>query len=141
MKKREKFKRSRERLGDTYKEVLQGITLDDSNLLDQLQVIAQYYKKQITNEELGALILDLIDRINGERMATVNNQFLVLDPENERDVRWCVELRVNSLHSKILDLQTLPGQELELGFAYLERELLEDSLFGDYPPNFWKGMV
>jgi hypothetical protein len=83
----------------------------------------------VTEEEVLQIIQYHIDAWNAGNYDGLNNQKSIWKISNPDDVNTTVRFRLGKLHWKIRRLEQIPGQELELGFAYLEQELLEDILY------------
>jgi hypothetical protein len=116
-------------LVERFKIHLRYITRSGTNLLESLQDEANSYKSSVTDEEVLQIIQHHIDAWNAGNYDGLNNQKSIWRLSNPEDVVQCVRFRLSDLHWKIRRLEQIPGQELELGFAYLERELLEDFLY------------
>ena len=116
-------------LADRFKDHLQDIKLPGLNLLEALQDEAKSFKSHVTEEEVTQIIQHHIDAWNAGNHDGLNNQKSLWKSSNPEDVIRCVRFRLGDLEWKIRRLEQVPGQELELGSAYLERELLEDFLY------------
>ena len=107
------------------------MAIPDADLLEWLQDEAARFKHRVSDEAVFKHITELIDAENSQHIHVhpINHQRSHWDPANPKDVIRCVRWRLGDLDWKINSLKSLPGKELELGFAYLERELLEDFLY------------
>ena len=127
------MKTIRESLRDIYFSHLASITVPGTDLLEWLQDEAARFKHQVSDEAVFKHITELIDSQNAQitHTTTPDNRRSHWEPSNPKDVTRCVRWRLGDLDSKINSLKSLPGKELELGYAYLERELLEDFLYNE----------
>jgi len=125
------MKTVRQSLRDTYYSHLESTTIPGTDLLEWLQDEAVRFKNQVPDEDVFRHITELIDAHNAHSVDVhpISHQRSHWDPSNPQDVARCVKWRLNDLHWKIDSIKSIPGHELELGFAYLERELLEDFLY------------
>jgi len=125
------MKTARESLRDTYFSHLESTLIPGADLVEWLQDEAIRYKSQVSDEDVFRHITELIDAKNAmnTHTTTPDNQRSRWDLSNPKDVIRCVRYRLGDLDSKINSLKSIPGHELELGFAYLERGLLEDFLY------------
>jgi len=120
----------RESLRDTYYSHLESITIPGTDLLE-FQDEAVRFKHQVSEEEVFKHITELIDAHNSVCMDVHpdTHQRSHWSPSKSEDIIRCIKWRLGDLGWKINSLKSIPGHELELGFAYLERELLEDFLY------------
>ena len=112
-----------------YKAYLQTLELNGAALLDQLSNEAERFVSRVTEGVIQAHLEDLIDRINASYSSISGKERTCYHFSRKQDIKRCVEFRLHSLHWKIPSLEQRPGHELELGFAYLEREVLENYLY------------
>lgn len=120
-------------LAERYRNHLAKLAIPAGNLLDFLQEEAERFKSQVSREELQERIGELEDAWNGQGITfgEKSNRTSTDSLFKGRDQRWIVEFRLHCLMGKIRSLEKRPGHELELGWAYLERTLLEDIVLGD----------
>ena len=118
-------------LRHSYFRHLESISIPGTDLLEWLQDESTRFKHQVSEEEVFRHIRELIDAHNASFIDVhpISHQRIHWDLANPKDVVRCVKWRLGDLDSKINSLKSIPGHELELGFAYLERELLEDFLY------------
>jgi len=127
------MKTIRQSLRDSYYSHLKSIRIPSADLLEWLQDESTRFKHQVSEDEVFRHIRELIDAHNAKHMDVhpETHHRSHWSPTNSEDVIRCIKWRLGDLGWKINSLKSIPGHELELGFAYLERELLEDFLYKD----------
>jgi len=127
------MKTVRQSLRDSYYSHLKSIRIPSADLLVWLQDEATRFKNQVSDEAVFGHITELVDAHNSKftHVHPETHQRSYWSLSNPKDVIRCVKWRLGNLDWKINSLKSIPGHELELGFAYLERELLEDFLYKD----------